>query len=308
VIVGAYMECFDTTQSGGAYVFDGQNGGLLYSLHSPNTQYRGYFGTSVSGAGDVNNDGIPDVVVGAYGEDGGNPAAGRAYVFDGTSGNLISTLASPAPEDGANFGSTVSWVGDLNHDMFDDIIVGARESGAADRSGKAYIFSGIGGDVLHTFESPNPQPWGGFGLSVSGAGYVNNDGQPDVIVGAPFEYAQYENTGRAYVFTPGGVGAGYEPFTKAAEGLRLVGPFPNPTGGNATLWVTAAAPDRPNVELALYDASGRLVAKPLKKSISGEREMAVNWIAGPEVPSGLYWWRLTGDGQEEARATMVLLR
>jgi hypothetical protein len=70
--------------AGRAYAFSGKDGGLLFELASPNEQASSSFGTSVSAAGDVNRDGLSDVIAGAHGEHPAShdpPGAGRAYVF-----------------------------------------------------------------------------------------------------------------------------------------------------------------------------------------------------------------------------------
>lgn len=83
------------SDAGRAYIFDGQTGNPLHTLVSPYPEINGYFGCSISDAGDVNNDGYADVVVGADVEDGGTVGAGRAYVFSGQTGGPIRILVSP---------------------------------------------------------------------------------------------------------------------------------------------------------------------------------------------------------------------
>lgn len=174
----------------------------LYTLKSPNEMYQSYFGYSVSWAGDVNNDGYHDVIVGAPGEDiSGQQWVGRAYVIDGHTGSVIWTLTSPNPEWEGQFGSAVSWAGDPNNDGYDDVIVGAPYEDhpvTPEDAGRAYVFSGQTGGLLRTLISPSPLDFGYFGCSVSGADDVNDDGRHDVVVGALNDGA-YQ--GRAYVFS-----------------------------------------------------------------------------------------------------------
>ena len=202
VIVGACYEDTTFQDAGRAYVFNGETGDLLYTLLSPNPDLYGYFGYSVSGAGDVNIDGFDDVIVGAHYRDGGAPYTGRAYVFSGQTGGLLYTLVSPNPQASGFFGYSVSGAGDVDGDGYADVIVGAyNESGGATFSGRAYVFSGKTGSVLYHLVSPNPEYWGAFGFSVSGAGDVNNDGYTNVIVGALNEDVELTDDGRTYVFT-----------------------------------------------------------------------------------------------------------
>jgi hypothetical protein len=204
VVVGASLEDDVYTQAGRAYIFNGQTGGLIYSLYSPNEGVCGRFGWSVSGAGDVNSDGYDDVVIGApFESPPGSPYwdMGRAYVFSGQTSLPLYTLIPQATGDSLWFGFSVSGAGDVNSDGYDDVIVGARGAdNAVFNSGAAYVFSGQTGSLLHTLVSPYQEIYGRFGKSVSGAGDVNSDGYDDVVVGAPAETYVYNDAGSAYVF------------------------------------------------------------------------------------------------------------
>jgi len=196
LIVGARYNNAGGYNAGRAYVYSGQNGPLLYTFTGEAEE--DYFGFSVSGAGDVNNDGFADLIVGAYLNDAGGDKAGRAYVYSGQSGPLLYTFTGDTAGD--LFGFSVSGAGDVNNDGFADLIVGAfwNDAGGTD-AGRAYIYSGQGGALLYTFTGEAAEDY--FGVSVSGAGDVNNDGFDDLIVGAYLNDAGGDKAGRAYVYT-----------------------------------------------------------------------------------------------------------
>ena len=163
-------------RAGQATVFSGQDGSVIHRFDG--LASGDDFGVSVSGAGDVNKDGFPDLIVGAYLADPqGRMSAGQATVFSGKNGSVIHTFNGVSPGD--MFGNSVAGAGDVNGDGYADLIVGAF--GASGYTGQVTVFSGRDGSVLHTFNGPAPQ--GSFGLSVAGAGDVNRDNVDDVIVG-----------------------------------------------------------------------------------------------------------------------------
>ena len=133
----------------------------------------------MSGAGDVNGDGLGDFIVGARGDSSNGPYAGAVYVFSGADGSRLHVLHG---EKGAGtFGWSVSDVADLNGDGFDDFMAGApgTDYAGAD-SGSVYVFSGADGSMRYRrFDGESAQDR--FGFSVSGAGDVNGDGYRDVV-------------------------------------------------------------------------------------------------------------------------------
>ncbi len=209
VVVGAYFEDpgGSPSEAGRAYIFDGSTGALLHTLVSPNEESAGWFGVWVGGVPDVNGDGRGDVVIGARFEDPGGspPAAGRAYIFDGSTGALIHTLISPNEESGGQFGNRVSGVVDVNGDGRGDVVIGAwREDPGASPSeaGRAYIYDGSTGALIHTLVSPNEESGGELGIAVSGVSDINGDGRGDVVIGARSEDpgTSPSGAGRAYIY------------------------------------------------------------------------------------------------------------
>ncbi|MBK9404711.1 MAG: FG-GAP repeat protein [Ignavibacteria bacterium] len=96
-----------------------------------------YFGCSVSSAGDINNDGYSDVIVGASG--GNSSIYGHAYIYFGSdSMNNIADLKMTGETAGDMFGKSVSEAGDINSDGFPDVLAGA--SGYGNNTGRAYLY------------------------------------------------------------------------------------------------------------------------------------------------------------------------
>lgn len=176
------------SNNGKVYTYSTGTGELLWSVTG--TVPQGRLGQGIEAAGDVNGDGIPDVVAGA-------PYAGEAYVYSGIDGAALHHFESP-DKTGA-FGGSVRGIGDLDGDGFGDILVGEPyqmwggpvNGGDINVPGRAYIFSGNDGSLL--MKLVGGAPGDGFGANVHGA---TIGGTTWFMVGAPGT----EGGGVAYVY------------------------------------------------------------------------------------------------------------
>lgn len=211
--VGAPPPCL--TQQGQVYVFSAATGARLFTINAPDTQGQGArFGSLLAAPGDLNGDGVPDLIVTEPGEDAGPLAgSGEAFAFSGRDGSLLWKVKNPVPESGAAFGDGISVPGDVNGDGVNDIVIGApgATGGGQAGEGRAYVISGRDGSVLRSLDDPAPQPPGTFGVGASfgsdlgskaAPGDVNGDGVPDIYVDAPGQdVAGVTNAGEAFIFS-----------------------------------------------------------------------------------------------------------
>ena len=218
VIVGAYLYDSGQTKEGKVFVYHGSKSGLSATPNwtAESDQENAYFGFSVSTAGDVNNDGFSDVIVGAVIYQNGEGNEGRAYVYHGSESGLSDTAnwVAESNQNNANFGFSVSTAGDVNGDGFNDVIVGAvaYTNGQANE-GRAYVYHGSVSGLSYTanWTAESDQDNAQFGFSVSTAGDVNGDGKSDVIVGARLYDNIQTDEGRAYVYHGSALGLSGSP-------------------------------------------------------------------------------------------------
>lgn len=189
-------------------------------------------GTSVASAGDINGDGVDDLVIGAHRADiGYYYEAGASYVVfgrDRAAGGFPAVLAL-GDLDGANgfklegegledsSGVSVAGAGDVNGDGVSDLIIGANRADPRGRpnAGSSYVLFGrsaaAGGfpavlaladlDGSNGFRLDGSAPGQYSGLSVGGAGDVNGDGVNDIIIGAAnADPGGVRDAGVSYVF------------------------------------------------------------------------------------------------------------
>ncbi|PZD73392.1 Leukotoxin [Acaryochloris thomasi RCC1774] len=180
---------------------DGTNGFVLEGV------VRGdQAGGAVSGTGDINGDGVDDLLISATGTRFfGNINTGQSYIVFGNANGFDATV-SLADLDGTNgftlaaintnAGTSVSGAGDINGDGLNDFIVGDTDDYDSEDSGRAYVVFGQTEGFSPILNLTELNGFNGFilngvaanddaGSAISTAGDINNDGIDDLIVGAP---------------------------------------------------------------------------------------------------------------------------
>ena len=229
VIIGAFQADPNGNISGQSYVIYGGtavpstveisalNGTTGFSING-NPGYQ--TGRSVSAAGDVNNDGFDDVLIGTNAAAPNGAFSGQSYVVYG--GSALPSMIDLSALNGTNgftangislndnSGLRVSGAGDVNADGFDDILIGGIYADPhGSKSGQSYLVYG-GSALPATVELSSLNGTNGFtangistgdysGSSVSDAGDVNADGFGDILIGAFGAAPHGSYTGQSYV-------------------------------------------------------------------------------------------------------------
>jgi hypothetical protein len=195
LIIGAQFDDDNGANSGSARVFSGADGSALFTFYGDSAS--AFFGFALSGAGDVNGDGVPDFIVGGFGDDSFGANSGMARVLSGADGAILHTFYGDSSD---GFGGAVAGIGDVNNDGVPDFLVGAvTDAVAGFQSGSATVLSGQDGSVLRVFSGEAMNDL--FGVSVANTGDVNGDGVNDLIIGASGTDINAVNAGTAYVFS-----------------------------------------------------------------------------------------------------------
>ena len=146
-------------------------------------------GLPVATAGDVNDDGFSDVIVGSL-------SNGNVDVYHGSAASLSLTASlrrSFVPN--ARFGHSVAAAGDTDGNGTSEFIIGAPFEGAS--AGIAYL---VDANDAPIWTAVGGQAFAQFGNSVAGAGDVNGDGYSDLLVGANLYSNGQINEGRAFLY------------------------------------------------------------------------------------------------------------
>jgi hypothetical protein len=251
MVVGASFANNTRRGSGSAYVVFGQRASTVVDLAKlggrgfriDGADENDFAGEAVAGPGDVNGDGRADVLVGATQADNNDrQASGSAYVVFGKASTGTVDLAALGGRgfriDGAadsDFaGDSVAGAGDVNGDGRADVLVGAQGADHNSRldSGSIYVVFGQEGSAVVDLASLGGRGFridgaaadDGADSSVAGAGDVNADGRPDVLVGATqTDNHAREDSGSAYVVFGQRAPAVVDLAALGARGFRIDG-------------------------------------------------------------------------------------
>ncbi|MEM7705947.1 MAG: integrin alpha [Pseudomonadota bacterium] len=268
VIIGAYLADPGTDDEGESYVvfgtdlgfsasidlanLDGSNGFVVNGINA-----NDYSGQLVGRAGDVNGDGIDDVIIGAPIADPGGSASGATYVVFGSDAGFVASI-DLASLDGSNgfalnglapgdiSGRSASGAGDVNGDGIDDVIIGASFADPdIDGEGQTYVVFGSNSGFSASFDLASLDGSNGFVLNgidandfsgrfVSGAGDFNGDGIDDILIGAEGADPSGDDSGETYVVfgSRAGFSASFDLATlDGTNGLALNGVDPDDNSG-----------------------------------------------------------------------------
>jgi len=214
--------------SGRAFLYLGGPAGLSATpaaILEPET-FGGNFGFSVAGTGDLDGDGLADIIVGNPMFDivaPGSDNQGRVYVYRGSSNGVDTTpvWTATGPQIHSLFGVSVAGAGDVNGDGYRDVVVGARTWSSVINTSSDYesdeglvevfLGSGSGLGTSPGWTAQGPAAGSNFGISVSGGADVNGDGFSDILVGASsVSHGEY-NEGQVVVFYGSAAGPAASP-------------------------------------------------------------------------------------------------
>ncbi|MBI5502272.1 MAG: FG-GAP repeat protein [Deltaproteobacteria bacterium] len=184
LLVGAPGQTYALPGDGSVFVLGGSatdpGGVSIAQLPNPGSESGADFGYASAGAGDVDGDGAPDLIVGARYQDGPPADAGAAYYYAGPVSGATMTadleFRAPVPQDSARFGAAVGSAGDVDGDGFADLLIGEPlHGGVAALEGGAYVFrgsaTGPGGTPWVSWGDPDDEASAYFGYSVGRASW-----------------------------------------------------------------------------------------------------------------------------------------
>lgn len=313
LVIGAARASFGHTWAGAAYLFSG--GTSLDGVHDWRVlgEFGGdQFGASVAAGGDVNGDGDPDILVGApYANVLGVVDAGSAYLFHGGAAlDTIPDYVIEGDETEENMGRSVAGCGDITGSGYSHMVAGGP--GATQGSsvvGRLVLSPGgdppnAGDHVVVYGEASNDQ----FGYSVAGAPGVGQhsymgDPRSDFAVGA----WSHGDSGKAYAY---GVATEVGVSEAGVTSIAMHPPLPNPTSDGAQLAFELDC-DLPQVEVSVFDVSGRKVAL-LHDAPAEPGRTVVTWdgldSSGRRVASGVYFLRLITHDESPLQQKLVVVR
>ena len=196
-VVGADGNDWHAQDAGSAYVYSGSSGALLKALHGQIAD--GEFGLRVAVVGDVDGDGVADLLIGAPHDSTKSFNGGAVFLYSGATFAPLSSIYCSRNLQ-PMFGNSMDGGADVDGDGVVDFIVGSpNDTRVTDREGSATVYSGSDGHVI--WDLPGPSPIAIFGQSVALLGDLDGDGQSEFAVGAPFIDHGNSDAGSIFVYS-----------------------------------------------------------------------------------------------------------
>jgi len=187
IIIGAnsaYNPNNGAEWAGKAHIYFGGNPmDTVVDVILQDSDYHYFYGTSVASAGDINGDNYDDVMVAA--PSGWDPA-GRVFIYLGGEDmdSVFDVYIYGRSDSVEELGRSLTGIGDINCDNYDDILIGSPYMGLPKAQGKAEIY--LGGNPMDTISDlafyGDSITYGHSGRVVASAGDVNGDGILDILV------------------------------------------------------------------------------------------------------------------------------
>ncbi|MFN7143931.1 MAG: MopE-related protein [Myxococcota bacterium] len=305
VLVGAWSNDLGGTDAGAAYVIRGPTTGTR-DLGAADLVLIGetaadQAGLSVANAGDIDGDGVIDLIVGAWGADPSGTYSGAAYIVYGPTWGTLDLIDADSKIIGESTydyaGQSVAGVGDLDADGYDDVVIGAPGTGRD--VGTAYVMYGPLGAGRPRLAGADARLVGStdddaVGASVAAAGDVDGDGTPDILVGAAGYDYDGADSGGAFLL----LGPPSGTYTLGTADTVLVGEH----AGDGAGWSVAGTPD--------LDGDGRdeMLIGAARMDSGGTDAGAAYLVYGPGSSlfdlSGAHA-RILGEGASDYAGTSV---
>ena len=178
LVVGAYRDRLGGLKSGSVHVLSGINGSRLYTVVE--SEDGAEFGKSVAVVSDLDGDGHREWISGAWLSSANGVGSGKVSLHSGFDGKELRSWAGPA---GSLYGQSVACIGDITGDGKDEFAIGGpRAIEGSQRVGLVDIIDGDTGNQLARFQGTRTS---NFGWWIAGPGDLDQDGVPDILIGAP---------------------------------------------------------------------------------------------------------------------------
>jgi hypothetical protein len=189
------------SNAGSVIVFSGASGTRVRRITDGGASDQ--LGYSVAAIGDVNSDGVDDILAGAPYEDSQNTNAGAAVVLSGADGTRIRLLTDPFGEGNDFLGVSVAVMDDITGDGIQEVVTGAyQDDDVATNAGSVSILNPANGDQVDKLTDPAGVSNDQFGLSVAAVSDLSGDGAPEILVGVHLAQSQEEtDVGKVMVFS-----------------------------------------------------------------------------------------------------------